>query len=365
MVSKPCDDSVIFSAFGKRYYAFIVAPSRVVIYRVSTKAIVFDKILTNRQETLTRRFTSLINFENGFYAGLSDGTIFSFIKGKKAKSKFKLISSKREKLGAYNNFEQDTSHRAITLLGCNADVLVYQTKNHEIVLLRQSNKPYTFPFKEPICKLIIDDKFKMLTFATQNEDSVFIHSIMYDCLQKESNEFKIPEHFELVDLSKSGVIACHDEGDFIIWNPFADPMPEPFSIGTPDSLPQFTCFAGELEEYFAYSDSKYPEIGIAAGELCAENGQEEWERHKFAQHDMMQDWKVSKDHNLQWEDNKSNTTIRDIQSDGKNLIIRVQGRPHEHRNKPMKECLLIFDLSKNDASEHLSCTDYIPLDFRA
>ncbi|KAF1828108.1 hypothetical protein BDW02DRAFT_584730 [Decorospora gaudefroyi] len=308
--------SVILSAYGKQYYAFVFAPSWVVIYSLSTKAIVY-------KQYCACRFTSLVSFGNKFYAGLLDGGILVFLK-KRGKN-FGYIDSRTDGLTNYGDFYRDSIEKMeIKLLACNKKVLVYSTK-HELVLLRPKSEPERVPFEHPILKLRINNQEMMLLLVTKEKAGFFLYRLPVEkswdahsrvILKLEKN------NWDLLALSKNGDVACHQEGSFIIYKPFSgDVVANKILLG--NSLKNnnggSACFVGKDELLFAYCGSKYAEIAFA----CCELKSKLWGCLGTYQEKELAEW-----YELEWED-CIGSTIREARFNGNNFVLRIQGHSNQ------------------------------------
>jgi hypothetical protein len=139
--------SVILSAYGENYYAFVFAPSLFVIYGLTDKKVVYKQSFANAVTSAVRPFTSLVTSGNNFHVGLIDGRIFSFVVASSfansVPAKYKFIDSNDDRLPGYKRFRRDPSKQRIELLGCDKQVIVYSTNVHRCVaqILVYHNSP--------------------------------------------------------------------------------------------------------------------------------------------------------------------------------------------------------------------------------
>ncbi|RAQ98559.1 hypothetical protein DDE82_009138 [Stemphylium lycopersici] len=154
------NSSIVLSAYGRKYYAFVFAPSLVVIYSLEAEAVVYMESFAKFLKKTICPFTSLVTFRNNFYVGLSDGRIISFLHQEQGvKTEYKCIDSGDDGLPGYKHFKRDPSNNKIELLACRKDVLIYSTESNDLVLLKPSESE-RIHFDYPILKLRINSKDK-------------------------------------------------------------------------------------------------------------------------------------------------------------------------------------------------------------
>jgi hypothetical protein len=358
-------NSVILSAYGESYYAFVFAPSLVVIYSLLTKKVVYKQSFAEDITKKPRPFTSLVASGNTFHVGLMDGRIFSFVKQEQgAQTKYKCIDSAVGGLPGYKGFWRDSSERGIELLGCDEQVLIYRVECKKLVVLNSASKPEEIIFKRPILKLRINSEEKMLLLvtkekatkqkatkkkatkkkATKQKANFFLYKVSLDEYWNAHSRIllQIQEEdktdCELMALSKNGDVALRRYGSFSIYKPLSGgKVPEVIKVGDcGNDYEGSACFVGEYEEMFAYSGGKYPEIAFAHCDYTSGVWSE------LVQHDEFELQKLSftKDKNLRWRSTSDDTTIREVQFDGKNFVIRMEGHS-EYEN------LLSFEYSED------------------
>ncbi|RYN82601.1 hypothetical protein AA0119_g13380 [Alternaria tenuissima] len=331
-----------------------------VIYGLTDKKVVYKRSFANAVASAVRPFTSLVTSGNNFHVGLIDGRIFSFVIASSlvnsAPAKYKFIDSNDDRLPGFGKFRRDTSEQRIKLLGCDKQVLVYSTRNKDVVLLKSSCRQEHVPLGHPVLKLRINSEQKTILLVTKEEDDFFLYRVPLERDWKFHSRIWLRKmsDWDLMALSKNGDVAFRQEADFLIYNPFSDDKAhqQTISVGDSDNNGEFcACFLGEDEDSLVYCGKKFPEIAFA---LCMYkkgwNSSEDYDEEKLDNLDF------TERHGLEWEHEEGGSAVLDVQFDGNNLIVRMQGHPDF-------ENLLTFPFGEDGFQPEYDYT-YLALDFK-
>jgi hypothetical protein len=321
-------------AYGRTCYAFVTDEHRFIIYNTSIPKTVFKRDFTKVFAKTKCSFKSLITIRDAFYAGLSDGRIFSFVPNSYG-TEYICTDSKVEGLPGYRNFKCDPSCEAVKLLGGNREVLTYLTTKNHVVFLEKSKNPTRFIVEESIDAFQMHSERNELLLATKEKGHICMLTLrLPEIVQSMRLELPKGRDWKIMAISEQGEVACFGNGSFII-HKHGSSQNSPFTIGNSyeSSCSGEVCFAGKNR--FVYCGEKKGEIATAVRK------RDGWDK----------DWTLNRDEvglgGLELEYNGS--LITHLGYDGTKLVVRVKGYPiNGEACKEPDQGLLTFDEVKDN-----------------